>query len=263
VGPSGGLHEFADSQFGHIFSHGISREEARKELVIALKELSIRGDISTPIQYVRSLLEGTTFKKNEITTAWLDGLIAKDVQVEQKLDSWLVVICGVVCKVFSLACKRRQSYASLLNRGQIPPKSLLKSEDRIELIYMNIKYRFIVYQCGRESFVLELEGKEGRVEVEVRSLGDGGLLILLNGKSYVSYAQETNTGLKLLLDGRTCLFTNEYDPTQLRTSTAGKLVRYLVENGSHVKAGTSYAEIEVMKVWKSFSMREFQRSSCL
>ncbi|CAF3037161.1 unnamed protein product, partial [Rotaria sp. Silwood2] len=44
ISSSGGLHEFADSQFGHVFSHGETREDARENLVVALKELSIRGD---------------------------------------------------------------------------------------------------------------------------------------------------------------------------------------------------------------------------
>jgi acetyl-CoA carboxylase/biotin carboxylase 1 len=60
ISSSGGLHEFADSQFGHIFSHGDTRQAARefvepfihmnfsvfflRNLVVALKELSIRGD---------------------------------------------------------------------------------------------------------------------------------------------------------------------------------------------------------------------------
>ena len=37
VAASGGLHEFADSQFGHCFSWGEDREEARENMVIALK----------------------------------------------------------------------------------------------------------------------------------------------------------------------------------------------------------------------------------
>ena len=44
VAASGGLHEFADSQFGHCFSWGETREAARGNMVIALKELCIRGD---------------------------------------------------------------------------------------------------------------------------------------------------------------------------------------------------------------------------
>lgn len=32
ISASGGLHEFADSQFGHIFSHGDTREDARESV---------------------------------------------------------------------------------------------------------------------------------------------------------------------------------------------------------------------------------------
>jgi acetyl-CoA carboxylase/biotin carboxylase 1 len=72
----GGVHEFADSQFGHIFAYGATREEARKNLVIALKELFIMGDIRTTVEYLGELLETPEFKDNTIDTAWLDGLIA-------------------------------------------------------------------------------------------------------------------------------------------------------------------------------------------
>jgi len=42
VGADGGIHEFADSQFGHLFAKGPTREEARKSLVMALKEIEVR-----------------------------------------------------------------------------------------------------------------------------------------------------------------------------------------------------------------------------
>jgi hypothetical protein len=45
----GQVHEFADSQIGHLFSFGTDRNAARKHMVMALKELSIRGDIRTTV----------------------------------------------------------------------------------------------------------------------------------------------------------------------------------------------------------------------
>jgi acetyl-CoA carboxylase/biotin carboxylase 1 len=44
VSTAGSLHEFANSQFGHIFSYGEDQSESRKNMIIALKELSICGD---------------------------------------------------------------------------------------------------------------------------------------------------------------------------------------------------------------------------
>jgi acetyl-CoA carboxylase/biotin carboxylase 1 len=81
VAASGGLHEFADSQFGHCFSWGEDREEARENMVIALKgifpvsvlswvhlilivlfnRISIRGYFRTTVEYLITLLETEDF----------------------------------------------------------------------------------------------------------------------------------------------------------------------------------------------------------
>ena len=58
---NGALHEYADSQFGHIFAMGADRDEARKSMVMALKELSIRSDFRTTIEYLVTLLEYDAF----------------------------------------------------------------------------------------------------------------------------------------------------------------------------------------------------------
>jgi biotin carboxyl carrier protein len=53
------------------------------------------------------------------------------------------------------------------------------------------------------------------------------------------------SALRLMVNSKTCLIEQESDPTQLRSPSPGKLVRFLVESGDHVKAGQAYAEIEV------------------
>ena len=70
VGANGGVHEFADSQFGHLFATGEDREAARKALVLALKELKVRGEIRNPVEYLVQLLETDDFKSNNIDTSW-------------------------------------------------------------------------------------------------------------------------------------------------------------------------------------------------
>ena len=52
-----------------------------------------------------------------------------------------------------------------------------------------------------------------------------------------------------MVDAKTCLIEQENDPTQLRSPSPGKLVRFLVDSGDHVNAGDAYAEIEVMKMY--------------
>lgn len=50
-------------------------------MVVALKELSIRGDFRTTVEYLVNLLETENFQNNDIDTGWLDHLIAERVQV--------------------------------------------------------------------------------------------------------------------------------------------------------------------------------------
>lgn len=50
-------------------------------MVVALKELSIRGDFRTTVEYLIKLLETESFQQNSIDTGWLDRLISEKMQV--------------------------------------------------------------------------------------------------------------------------------------------------------------------------------------
>lgn len=50
---------------------------------------------------------------------------------------------------------------------------------------------------------------------------------------------------RITIGNKTCVFEKENDPTVLRAPSAGKLIQYMVEDGDHIEAGGSYAEIEV------------------
>lgn len=52
-----------------------------RNMVVAMKELSIRGDFRTTVEYLIKLLETESFRNNDTDTAWLDHLIAEKVQV--------------------------------------------------------------------------------------------------------------------------------------------------------------------------------------
>ncbi len=50
-------------------------------MVIAMKELSIRGDFRTTVDILIKLLETESFQNNSFHTGWLDKLITEKVQV--------------------------------------------------------------------------------------------------------------------------------------------------------------------------------------
>lgn len=118
VGASGGLHEFADSQFGHCFSWGEDRNQARENLVVALKELSIRGDFRTTVEYLITLLETESFQQNNIDTAWLDLLIAERIRSD-KPDVLLAVTCGALHIGDRIITAGFAGFQTALEKGQI------------------------------------------------------------------------------------------------------------------------------------------------
>ena len=308
---SGSIHEFADSQFGHLFAIGVEREQARRNMVLALKELSIRGDISTTVDYISKLMELQDFVENRIDTAWLDGIFknvglegimggeadgvggavgssdqgentaasgggggAAGVLMRRPSDvklsgphNHVYVVLGATIMAYDACRDNEQQFLELLDKGQLPNRSLLRMTHKIELILSSIKYKLVCTCNGPNDFSIALSnsnnsstnGPPSVISTNVRVLSDGGYLIAIGGQSYVAYVTSrstVSTGLRLTVGGATVVFSPDYDPTSLRTEVAGKLVKKLQQEGDHVKKGQVYAEIEVMKMFLPVRVEE-------
>ena len=260
VAAKGGVHEYSDSQFGHMFALGETREIARRNMVLALKELSIRGDIRTTVEYLRKILETNDFRRNEISTTWLEQVMAKREVITEKPETHLAVLLGALYRAYKFQALREKEYNESLSRGQLPSPQLHQDlvEVRMDLIYDKTKYSFTVSKSGPVNFELAIPTTTTgwTCEAEAHTLSDDGMLVLLDAKKHVVYGQEFPSGLRLTVDSKTCLFHEEYDPTQLRSSMQGKLVRYLTADGVHVDKDKPYAEIEVMKMYITLTAPE-------
>ncbi|XP_034186413.1 acetyl-CoA carboxylase isoform X7 [Osmia lignaria lignaria] len=245
VAASGGLHEFADSQFGHCFSWGEDRDQARENLVIALKELSIRGDFRTTVEYLITLLETNSFLDNNIDTAWLDLLISERVKSD-KPDVLLAVTCGALHIADRTITAAFSGFQTALEKGQIQASNDLDNVIDVELINDGYKYKLQAAKSGPNSYFLIMNGSYR--EVEVHRLSDGGLLLSLDGASFTTYMREEVDRYRIIIGNQTCIFEKDNDPSLLRSPSAGKLISFLVEDGGHVNPGQAYAEIEVMKM---------------
>lgn len=246
IRPEGSIHSFSDSQFGHIFAYGATREQARKQLVIALSELFVRGDIRTSAEFLVQLLEHPEYIKNSFNTAWLDGIIAKKPEVK-KPNPLLVVTCGAVYTLHRKVAANREKFLWFIERGQSYTEDLLRVHFPFDLIYQNTKYPIVGYISGPNRYTLVLN--DSNAECEVKTLRDGGLLVITgDGSSHIVYAKEDATGLKISIDGSICNFTKEFDPSEMRANLSGKVVRFLVPDGTHVAANTPVIALEMMKM---------------
>ncbi|XP_066148844.1 acetyl-CoA carboxylase isoform X1 [Euwallacea fornicatus] len=253
VAASGGLHEFADSQFGHCFSWGENREQARENLVIALKELSIRGDFRTTVEYLITLLETNDFQENTIDTAWLDILISEKVQSE-KPDVMLAVVCGALHIADKTIETAFLDFIISLEKGQIQASNTLTNVVDVELINSGNKYKVQATKSGPNTYFLQMNGSFK--EIEVHRLNDSGILLSIDGSSFTTYMKEEVDRYRIVIGNQTCIFEKENDPTILRSPSAGKLIGFLVEDGGHVNKGQTYAEIEVMKMVMTLTSAE-------
>ena len=85
VKSGGGVHEFSDSQFGHLFAKGPTRQEAIRSMLMALKEVKIRGEIRTTVDYIIDMIQEPDFVLQRVHTAWLDNRIAQQVTDLQRV----------------------------------------------------------------------------------------------------------------------------------------------------------------------------------
>ncbi|RVX72559.1 Acetyl-CoA carboxylase [Exophiala mesophila] len=253
VSSASSIHSFSDSQFGHIFAYGENRSASRKHMVVALKELSIRGDFRTTIEYLIKLLETPAFEDNTITTGWLDQLITNKLTAERP-DRMLAIIAGALTKAHIASEASIDEYRKGLEKGQVPSKDVLKTVFPIDFIYEGQRYKFTATRASLDSYHIFINGS--KCLVGVRALADGGLLMLLAGRSHSIYWKEEATAIRVSVDSKTCLLEQENDPTQLRTPSPGKLVKFTVDNGAHVNAGQAFAEVEVMKMYMPLIAQE-------
>jgi Biotin carboxylase len=272
---SGSIHEYADSQFGHLFASGHDREEARRNMVLALKELSIRGDISTTVDYISKLIEFDDFVENNIDTGWLDRLIkanvdgiGSDVGLKKSVSSAKLTslpndvkaVIGALIVAFDSCTIDEEQFRNSLAKGQLPSQSLLLMEREVELILDGTKYRLCCRRNNPNRFSVSVSGCPEKVVVaSIRRLSDGGYLTDIGGKSRVAYLTsrgDAASGMRITIGGVSVSFSPDYDPSSLRTDVAGKLVKKLAEDGAHLKKGEAYCEIEVMKMFMPLKVTE-------
>lgn len=245
VTSSGGLHEYADSQFGHCFAWGENREEARESMVLALKDLSIRGDFRTTVEYLISILETESFQINMIDTGWLDRMIAERVRAE-KPDLFNSVICTSLHIADRKITAANETFKYSLQKGQILPARTLVNSVEVQLLYDNIKYMVEVTKIGPNKYFLVLNNTWK--ETVVHKMSDGCLLTSVDGLSLSSYLKEEAERFRLTIENKTVVFEKESDLTILRSPTAGKLLGFCVNDGVRVDSGQPFAEMEVMKM---------------
>jgi acetyl-CoA carboxylase/biotin carboxylase 1 len=248
IGANGAIHEFADSQFGHIFAHGANREDARKSLMLALRNIDIVGEIRNPVEYLVELGGTDAFKQNNIDTSWLDGIL-REKSIGVKYNDFDVVFCAAVFRATNAFKAREDEVIDALKKGQLGPIQKVGSMNKIqiEITFVGKKYSFQVIRAGPDLLNMSLGSQ--KIAARVRKQPDGAMFVSVGDSVIKVKGSEEALGLRLNLEGiATVMLPTIYDPSELRSEFPGKIVRYLHDDGSAVKEGEPYIELEAMKM---------------
>lgn len=203
VGANGGIHEFADSQFGHLFAKGATREQARKALILALKEIEVRGEIRTTVEYLVQLLETPAFIENKIDTSWLDGII-REKSVTVEMPEHLTVTSAAIFKAFQHVQDSTEDVKESFRKGQVSVGGIPGINSfNVEVAYKDTKYPFHVERVAPD--VYQLKCGDSLIEAQITLTAEGALLATFGGETHRIFGMDEPLGLRLVLDGNTIL----------------------------------------------------------
>ena len=201
VGANGKIHEFADSQFGHIFAKGADRDQARRIMQQGLRSMGVVGEIRNPIEYLVELAETQEFKDNTIDTAWLDGLIAEGRAGAE--TEWPEAVFYAACfRAHQFAKEESAKILDGLNRGQLPLKadmSKLRSFP-IEVAYEGTKYNWQCVRTDNSSFALTVG--DTTIDCKIREQADGALYVAQGDRVARVIGAEEPLGLRMTMEFR-------------------------------------------------------------
>ncbi|AYU81515.1 acetyl-CoA carboxylase, putative [Leishmania donovani] len=248
VGSGGEIHQYADSQFGHIFSSGETREDARRGMVLALRKLVVRGEIRTSTSYAMELLETSAFRDCDVSTAWLDGMIAKKAAEapahQRSIHSAL--IAASIYRNMRWMQEHKDKYIAFLAAGHVPSTEYLSNLHTESYVSRSEKYTLSAGMVSLNEYAISLNGSI--VLVPYRILTSGALQLTIGDKTLVAYVAEEPNSLRITIGGKVTNFSGDVDPTKIMASVPGRLVRYVIDDDGHVNEGDAFAELEVMKM---------------
>ncbi|KAG0640532.1 acetyl-CoA carboxylase [Tuber brumale] len=121
-----------------------------------------------------------------------------------------------------------------LERGQVPAKNIILTVFPVDFIYQGKRYRFTATRSSADSYHRFINGSNYNICWKVEDVG----------------------ATRVSVDSKICLSGRENDPTQLQTPSLENLVKFLIENGEHVKKGQAFSEVEVMKMYMPLLAQE-------
>ncbi|KAG5678324.1 hypothetical protein PVAND_008009 [Polypedilum vanderplanki] len=235
----------SSTPYGHCFAWGDTRNEARQNLIMALKELSNINEIATCIEYLSTLLDSSEFVHNAFYASYYDRIIAEKTKVTGKPETLMGVIAASIHIADRHINKLFSEYQAQLERGQITCPDSLTNFCEVEMISDNLKYNVVAVKTGENLYTLIMN--DCYKEVSIHRLPDGGVFMTFDSTSHTTHLKEEFGRYYVTVGNKNCVFYKDFNPSILRSPSPGKLICWLVNDGDELVKDQPYAEIEVLK----------------
>ncbi|KAK6034254.1 biotin carboxylase domain protein [Cooperia oncophora] len=246
VSSAGKVHEFADSQFGHLFARGRTRHEAVSVMLCALQELELRASFASQVSYLVDMLKEPDFTENRFNTQWLDNRIANKVLQKVPLPKHEMIAISSAVIGHARVTTAFSNFRNAVERGQVLPTKDLTETFLFDLVKDMSIYKVTVTRSGALNYVVSLNS--GKTQVEIRLLGDGSLLVTHQERSYTCNLEETSDKFKVAIGRSIVVFEKDNDPSILKSPYTGKLLGYKKQNKLQ-KTNTPKAKVDIESLY--------------
>ena len=115
---------------------------------------------------------------------------------------------------------------------------------QVDFIWANTHFAFEIFRHSANLFTVAANGS--LLQAKLERVPGGSFVCSFAGESHkFHYDHVPGERIRMTLDGKVVMLEKEKDPSVLTAPYAGKLTRYVVDDGAHLNKGEAYAEVEV------------------
>ncbi|KAI5190386.1 acetyl-CoA carboxylase / biotin carboxylase 1 [Nematocida minor] len=217
---SGSITPYNDSQFGHVFGIGETREEAVSALKMALSSVKVTGEVKTLNHFLCDLIETKEFMENGHSTQSAEKF-QREWSKRGEVDSFLV-LC--YCAISANRKKSRKESMNFQVSGVDISAAVTQVEESI--------YSVVINEGVSVLEIVPLFDDKYRVKTE-------------KGEIKIIYFSKSKIFTEIRTDKKTVRFTENSTGNMVHSTVPGRIVRILKTD--YVKKDEEYLEIESMK----------------
>ncbi|KAI5172438.1 acetyl-CoA carboxylase / biotin carboxylase 1 [Nematocida sp. LUAm3] len=218
----GEITQYNDSQFGHVFGIGKTREEAIDSLKMILSSIKIIGEVKTLNGFLFDLISTDIFRKDEHNTQYAEEFRKKWI-IKKSMDRFYILCFSAI-------------YAHV--------KKVNEVSFEVHGVRVCGEVEKIHFEKEKTIYCIIING--GVSVFEIMSISSTKYIVRTNGNEIKTvYFMEGALSYEIIDCGVSWEFFTESEGKEIRSSLSGRVLRY-VKEGS-IEKNEEYIEVESMK----------------